>query len=43
MKPDVLIDVKRTENTIFMNNAIVLILIGYSMAIHFKNHNVAYT
>ena len=42
MKPDVLNDVKRSENIIFMNNAIVLMLIGYPMAIHFKNHNVAH-
>ena len=40
MKPGVLNDVKRTENTIVMSNAIVLMLIGYSVAIHFKNHSV---
>jgi hypothetical protein len=41
MKPDVLSVVKRTENIIFMKNTIVLMLIGYPVAMRFKNHNVA--
>ena len=42
MKPGVLNNVKRTDNTIFMKSTIVLMLIGHPMAIHFNTFTASY-